>query len=542
MAKDAIIISRLNVHPMKTAVWHTVILGFSALVLAALAVHGSMGPLGDFANYYFGAQFLVDGQFGAWIYDPGAFNTAVRAAGAENVYVNYTPVPPITAILYVPFASLPIHFSKLLFNVLGAGLYLIMCVWMIKRLQLDVRWMLVCLLPFLMVLKSNMDQGQTYLFIIVMLIEGFHQRAAGRPWGSALLWSLAIVLKVFPAVILLFLFIERDWKQVGRVCAFAAFWGLVSIPWVSWDVWHGYAFEILPRLMHGEINDPFSPLYQSVSVVLRTLLVPDAVLNPGPFWQAPKELFYVLEAAFKFTLVYVVWKTARRLTSSFARFAWILFAGILLTGYGTTYGLMFALPLMLVLSKEPVPRRWVLIGLLSAAMLVSLANVLSLPGALQFPRLVMLLVLTIALLVFWKPRFHWKEAGLVLMLAVGWGWHSVPKESSSRLLLPGVSHLLALDYQVEDHALQISFWTGGGAETMEVSYPVHSADSLSVNVHNGQLWYGDSLLTHTSARKKKPVLINGHQVLYLSDYGRGVGFYALRQLTLIPEPVSPRQE
>ncbi len=51
-----------------------------------------------------------------------------------------------------------------------------------------------------------------------------------------------------------------------------------------------------------------------------------------------------------------------------------------------------------------------------------------------------------------------------------------------------------------------------------------------LEVRDKQIWYKGKQLTNSPDAKKKPLLIDGVFILYLSDKNRGPGFYTLRKL------------
>ena len=63
---------------------------------------------------------------------------------------------------------------------------------------------------------------------------------------------------------------------------------------------------------------------------------------------------------------------------------------------------------------------------------------------------------------------------------------------------------------------------------MATGFPV--TDTAPLELRNNQIFYHGRQLTTTTDSKKKPMLINGSFILYLSDKNRGPGFYTLRKL------------
>jgi hypothetical protein len=53
-----------------------------------------------------------------------------------------------------------------------------------------------------------------------------------------------------------------------------------------------------------------------------------------------------------------------------------------------------------------------------------------------------------------------------------------------------------------------------------------------LDLRDNQVWYSGRQLTASPDRKEKPMLVNGEYIVYLSDNGRGAGFYTLRKMKL----------
>jgi len=508
------------------ATWWPVL--FAAALMAGFALLGRSHPLGDFANYYFASGFLLKGNFGEWIYDPYSFNTAILSQGYEGLFLNYTPVPPITALFYAPLTVFSPGIARLLFNAGGIVLFLFSCTRLMAHLGIDRRWLCVVPVAFFLPIKSNIDQGQAYFLVFFLLAEGFLSYRHQRFWLSALLWSLAAVLKIFPAIVLLFLLAEKDYKQAGRTVLIAMLLFLASLPWIPWDIWRDYLFDILPRLMNGEINDPFSIIYQSTSVLWRKLLVEDAALNPTPALALP-HVFYFIDAAFKLGLLYLGWKTARHTGQPFMCFAVFLFLSLLISGYGSTYGLLLALPLCMALWGEGTRWAQVTALLLALAVNIPVGLLLHWPLLAQFPRLYLLLVVFAAL---WaRARFvaHVPSLLAVILSAAAIGYLKIPRDEPSCIVpLPGGA-LLAYGFNPDRNNIEVFTYGQRGPSIVRVEMPAAEARSQEgVELQDNQLFYNGVQLTFGNDRKKQPVLLKSGEILYLSDRGRGVGFYGLR--------------
>ena len=84
-------------------------------------------PINDFANYYFGAQFLADGNFNTTIYFPYEFNKAISDLGFQNIFVSYAPNTPFLAVFFLPYTLLSVAKAKIAFNIFSSFLLVFSC-------------------------------------------------------------------------------------------------------------------------------------------------------------------------------------------------------------------------------------------------------------------------------------------------------------------------------------------------------------------------------------------------------------------------------
>lgn len=198
-----------------------------------IAIHK---PIGDFGNYYYGSKFLAEGNWGTWIYEPAKFNLAIYDLGERNFFLNYTPVPPFSSIIYLPFTLFNASDAKLIWNILNSLLF----IFTIYRLQKThtVHYLFWCLIPvfFFTPIRNTITEGQSYFLILFLLVEGYLQYSKGRVWLMALLWALSIHLKISPAIVLLFLLFNKDFKASVQLIVASILVLIISIPILSSDV------------------------------------------------------------------------------------------------------------------------------------------------------------------------------------------------------------------------------------------------------------------------------------------------------------------
>ncbi|MEZ4722589.1 MAG: glycosyltransferase family 87 protein [Flavobacteriales bacterium] len=486
---------------------------FSFLILVIELTIAGLDQIGDFGNYYFGSMFLLEGNFDLWVYDPGKFNLELVRRGWEGLFLNYTPVPPITALFYLPFTLFNIATAKFFFNLIGAIVLLVSLSRLIKHLKLNAWVLAIIPLLFFQALVSNFQQGQAYLFIAAMMMEGFIAWEKQRFWVSAILWSLPISLKIFPGVVLLFLLQRRDIVQVFRIIIIGALVFSVSLVWISFNVWTEYVVDILPRLMKGEINNPYSTIYQSFSVFLKKLFVYDSLLNPNPAVSV-QELYFFLDPIFKLSAIAVFWSICSRMRDAFFGFSIFLFLSFLISGYGSTYGLLFLIPITLfVFQNLSMVKGWIMLLVLFLLINLPVGLFGSLPLIAQFPRLILLLILAGILIYLFPFKISNRKAWIGICILLVLLNFSSKRDQSSLVTYEG-NKLLSIEFWATDSGLAVVNFDGE-LDTTFIPMQIVSQRKIS----DSEVEDAHDLL-----------LLNHHDLYFLSDRNRGVGFYAVRKL------------
>ncbi|CAN5918694.1 hypothetical protein BH11BAC7_BH11BAC7_08490 [soil metagenome] len=512
---------KLN-HPFFIAAFHV-------LFLLLLVILGEHAAIGDWGNYYYGSTAFGEG-IRTEIYDPVFFNNYVEAQGAHHFFLSYTQVPPISLLIYFPFTFLKAGIAKLVFTSLTYLFCAFSVTRLFKKLQLDLRWSLLLPVIFLLPLKSNVEPGQSYLLILALLSEGWMAKEQKKYFVAGICFALSIHLKIFPAIVLLWLLFEKDRKTLGATLLAVVVLFIASLPFIHWETWRMYVIEILPRLAKGEINNAYATSYQSLQVLLKQLFVPDKLHNPNTWVDAPY-LYTIGNITWRgIVLVIALLFTFDKKYSSLFRFSFWLLAGILVSGYGSSYGLLQLIFLVIaIFSLKEIST------LKKATLLVCIGIIANLPVHLffdlsfpfNFPRLLILLCLLSLLVFILRPR--WNSFSLFsLLFCAPLIFGSGTGNDSSEYVLKTEPSLLITDFFVRNDSLIYHFRDKNGMHESGVAFneKIETAEELKNDAHTIYLerpWY------FQDERIENPMLINDKALIYLSDRGRGVGFYTIRK-------------
>ena len=516
------------------------ILAFHLLFVVMLVIFGWNAAIGDWGNYYYGSHGFVDGNK-FMIYDPTEFNSYVDSWHGEKSFLSYTQVPPLSLLIYLPFTLLKIGLAKLVFIVITYLICVVSISKLFKKMQIDLRWSL--LLPFLLLLpfRSNIDSGQSYFLLIALLASGWLARENGKWIISAFLFAFATHLKIFPAIVLIWFLAEKDWKMFGAtICAVGILFA-ISLTVIDFGIWKYYSVEVLPRLAKGEITNTYATAYQSMQVFLKQIFVPDALHNPSaPF-----------NSTFLFQFGNIIWTgiilviaflfSFDKKQSSFLRFSiWIL-AGVLISGYGSTYGLLLLIfPVIAIFNHSALSpnKKIVLLFLIGLVANIPVAWIINLVFPFSFLRLILMMCFFAGLIYLIRPQ--WNKLALVVMIIPFFSLiNNKSQEEGSKYFLTKERSLLVTDLQLYGDTVIYFVRDIEGVHQYRTIFPEH-IEQVEEKPQAAHFTFWKVEYRFPGERISKLYVINGKYFLYLSDKNRGVGFNTIRIKELDPDEKKKR--
>jgi hypothetical protein len=368
----------------------------------------------------------------------------------------------------------------------------------------------------------------------VLLAEGYLAYREEKIVLSSTLWAIAILFKLFPAFLFLFLLLRKKYRNVlylGIAC------GLLLLPslWLNGiTAWKFYGSVIAPKMGRGELNDSWTYIFQSAFMLLKRCFLSDGLLNPHPILDNPY-LFTLGMALFKaFILSTAALLTLREKDDFFPFSVWVM-ASMLISPNGSSYSLVLLLiPLLALVHRTGTIRPYLTIAailLLAAACAVTVSRFGAFPVWAQFPRLYLLLLFYGLLLM--QGKRIW-SVGLFTLLTLLFFVLEIrgylPETDPSSYVLTKEQHLFICDYTARDGRLTYYYRDESGKHEQATDIPVSTLITDGVSLQDNQIWYKGSKLTDSPDRKEKAALVNGEYILYLSDKHRGVDFFTLRKL------------
>jgi hypothetical protein len=268
--------------------WRLLALLLVGVQVPVLARTGADPSQSDFSNYFTPALVLAGGGDLGALYDRDAFARALDQTGIGGLG-SFVPHPPANALWLLPFASQRPEVAKGLWSIVLVGA-IGLSIAAISRLSpgFPVAMAAVFVLAPVLSVRNGLAFGQPYLVLGALLAAGALALERERAFSAGFLLGLGVSFKPYALGIgALFLRRGRGRALFGFVCGAAApsllVWLLAGArPFVEFDA------KVLPWMLRGDIQDPFSPVWGSASALANRLFRFEPDLNPDPFLLAPR--------------------------------------------------------------------------------------------------------------------------------------------------------------------------------------------------------------------------------------------------------------
>ena len=109
--------------------------------------------------------------------------------------------------------------------------------------------MLLIPVLFFVPLHNNLLFGQAYLLLFVLLLEGYIAYKKGRVILSSFLWAIAILFKLFPVLIVLFLLLRKKYRNIAYLAITGCLLLLLSICINGVAAWKFYLCNTITRIV-----------------------------------------------------------------------------------------------------------------------------------------------------------------------------------------------------------------------------------------------------------------------------------------------------
>ena len=494
----------------------------------------------DFGNSYFAARMLHDGTSLHQLYDIAAFNSYVWNLGYPDVLLDFYLNSPFTPVLFYPLASIEnVILAKAIFNGIGIVLF-IAVLWSVGKNYLQKHpWLIACVPILLWIpIRNQILFGQSYFIILALIYFAFHGLQKNKNVQAAVLLSLAILTKFFPAIYGLAWPLKNKWKAILYGVVFSVVIITLGVWSTGAELWSYYFFDALPQAIKTGSTVDYRVNYQSLDVFLKSVFVPDAYYNPEALFDNER-LYLAILWLFKSLIVgsglYLVLSKKRNLFTLLAIAVVMLF---LIQSRSATYAqILWLIPLIVVWKYADKP----FLKMLFTVLILAIANLpfgklSGFPIGIQFLRLWLFVVAGIVFYRSLSKEWSWKcilYAIIVLSPLHTKVFAKMPSDSSS-YVLSQKTHFMVTDFMVSDGKLAYQVLGKNGLELIITPIVVHSfnEDAVTIDKHELFLANKNKLASLVPSLKKKAVLVNECEVYFLTDHNSRRGAFTLKKINI----------
>ena len=227
-------------------------------------------PHTDFPSFYWPARSLFES--GLSPYDPSVLNSATDQLGQAVFPLLY---PPPSLLLLWPLIQMPYETAKIVMLVVNHVLIVLigyLVVARILRVAFDGRITLVLLAYYFLYepVQITLNHGQVNLAALLLLcVAWVGARENRHPLWIALPLAVAILVKTYPAVLLVYLLATRRYRAVLWTVAALAIACAIAAVVLPGALWSEYLTEVLPTAGYGrtphELFSPAAPWNQGIA-------------------------------------------------------------------------------------------------------------------------------------------------------------------------------------------------------------------------------------------------------------------------------------
>jgi hypothetical protein len=241
----------------------------------------------DFPNYYVAARLYRAGYPMERVYEWEWFQRQKDYVGIDQGLVAFINLTLPSVLPLAPWSSLPPLEAKHRWLVANL-VFLLLTAFLLTHIT-TLSWERVALFVFLafIPLRNSFLFGQMHVLVLLLLTFAAWLYFRKSLYSAGVILAIAAALKVYPALFLIFFICRKQWRAAaGLVVGLLGAAG-VSLYMFGRDACLLYVREVLPASLRGEMIDPYSVAWNSLTALLRRLFIGEPELNPTPVAHLP---------------------------------------------------------------------------------------------------------------------------------------------------------------------------------------------------------------------------------------------------------------
>lgn len=199
-----------------------------------------LGYYPDFSGYYFGPKVLIAGH------NP--------YLGGKDFFTPFV-YPPFVLLFFSPFLFLSFQSAEILWTCLSILLLFVSLGILIKlnhQKFFSIPSILIGILScWYFPAKFTLGMGQINIFILFLMCVGLLFYCNGKKYIPGILFGVAVLLKLFPVLVLFYFLLKKDWKVVISFAATICFGLLLTFLFIPKAVNIYFYHTTLPLLLSG---------------------------------------------------------------------------------------------------------------------------------------------------------------------------------------------------------------------------------------------------------------------------------------------------
>jgi hypothetical protein len=298
----------------------------------------------EFPNYYLAAQLYRHNIPLDRIYEWTWFQRQNDHWGVRDGIVSFAPNPPSLILVSVPVTALPPLAAKRVWLIVSLVFFALSLA--ILRQVTALRWRRLLLVSLLCLLPLHVDflYARHYVLILFLICVAYYFAWSGRHGASGAIWSAAAAMKLFPALVLILFFRNRNGRALVGFLIGLAVLVSVSVMMFGAEVHRVFFREVLGQASRGDWLGPYTLSQNSFATLWSHLFLFEPELNPSPLVNSP-----------------LLYASAQAITVTVLVCGFLWFTGNGRMPYAAALQWAALIPVMLLLCSTTAPDYWCLL-------------------------------------------------------------------------------------------------------------------------------------------------------------------------------------
>jgi len=223
--------------------WLRIILLICGLLVDARILYNYKNVRSDFVQDYIAAISLRQGS--------SLYGENTKKLESEMLGFSGPPNfhPPFNALLFLPFSFLTYGTAFVVLGIFSIISLLLINLFVVKGVGLNGDWLLnfSCFTLFWYPVIYCLAIGQTSMIIAACLVGGWFCLRSKKTYIAGFLFAIATLMKLFPGLVLLYLFMSKNWRTIFSMVSFIIIGFFVTTCIVGFDNVRTYAIVMIAR-------------------------------------------------------------------------------------------------------------------------------------------------------------------------------------------------------------------------------------------------------------------------------------------------------